>query len=175
MTPLTVNEVGDESLDVQVPWKPNDALPPGLIEPLYAAFVAVTVCPFCVSEPTFHELVTFWSPGKVNFTVQLLIALLPVLLIVTPAVKPPGHSLFFAYVTWQREPPLELALALGEGDAEDEGDADGLEDGEADALGLALLLGVALALALALGLPLDEPLGSPYMMPRPLVPTYTRP
>jgi hypothetical protein len=167
--PLTVNEVGDESLDVHVPWNPNDALPPGLIEPLYEALVAVTVSPLCVSEPSFHELVTFWSPGKVNFTVQLLIAALPVLLIVTLAVNPPGHSLFFVYATWQPEPPLELAL--GDGDAE--ADADGLVDGVADALGLVLVLGDALALAL--GLPVDEPLGSPYMMPRPLVPTYTRP
>ncbi len=169
--------MGDESLDVQVPWKPNEALPPGLIEPLYAALVAVTVCPLCVSEPSFHELVTFWSPGKVNFTVQLPIALLPVLLIVTPAVKPPGHSLFFVYVTWQPDPPLGLALGEGEGEAEGECDGDGLGDGEADALrlGLGLALALALALALGLGLPVDEPLGSPYMMPRPLVPTYTRP
>ena len=92
---MTVNDIGDESLDVQVPWKPNDVLPPGLIEPLYEALVAVTVAPLCVSEPSFHEPVTFWSPGKVNFTVQPLIVLVPVLLIVTVAVKPPGHSLFF--------------------------------------------------------------------------------
>jgi hypothetical protein len=131
VVPFTLNEVGDESLDVHVPWNPNDALPPGLIEPLYEALVAVTVSPLCVSEPTFHELVTFWSPGKVNFTVQLLIALLLVLLIVTPAVNPPGHSLFFVYATWQLEPPPELALA--EGEAEGELDGDGL----ADALGLA--------------------------------------
>lgn len=56
---MTLNEVGDESLDVQVPWNPNEALPPGLIEPLYEAFVAVTAAPLCVSEPTFQELVTF--------------------------------------------------------------------------------------------------------------------
>jgi hypothetical protein len=29
--PLTLNAVGAVSFDVQVPWKPSDVLPPGLI------------------------------------------------------------------------------------------------------------------------------------------------
>jgi hypothetical protein len=71
----------------------------------------------------------------------------PVSVIETLAVKPPGQLLELAYVTWQGpDPPLDgeadgLALCDGEldGDAEGEllGDADGLAlcDGEVDGVG----------------------------------------
>ncbi len=45
VVPLRVNEVGEVSFDVHVPWKPNEVLPPGLMVPLYEAFVAVIVSP----------------------------------------------------------------------------------------------------------------------------------
>ena len=34
VVPLRVNEIGEVSFDVQVPWKPNEVLPPGAIVPL---------------------------------------------------------------------------------------------------------------------------------------------
>jgi hypothetical protein len=40
--PLTAKLAGDVSFAVQVPWNPNDVLPPGLIAALNEALVAVT-------------------------------------------------------------------------------------------------------------------------------------
>lgn len=51
-----------------------------------------TPSPLWVTTP-FHQLVIFWSPGKVNVSVQPLIADVPPLLIVTLATKPPDHWL----------------------------------------------------------------------------------
>jgi hypothetical protein len=57
--------------------------------------------------PSSQALVIFWSPGKVNVSVQLLSADVPVLLIVTFAWNPPAHWLAVVYVT-------EHALAAAE-------------------------------------------------------------
>ena len=54
--------------------------------------VAVTYSMLWVSV-AFHALVTFWSPPKVNVTVQPVSALLPVLVTVTPPTNPPLHWL----------------------------------------------------------------------------------
>ena len=59
----------------------------------------MTVSPVWVTC-AFHALVIFWSPGYVNVAVQPAHALVPVLLSVTFAVKPPGHA-FGVYVTAQ--------------------------------------------------------------------------
>src|SRR5215469_15122728 len=79
-------------------------------------FVAVTADPLWVTV-AFQALVTFWSPGNVHFSDQLLSALVPVLLMVTLAVKPPVHCCG-VYVTWQVElPPLVGDVWIGVGDA----------------------------------------------------------
>jgi len=51
---------------------------------------AVSVAPFWLTV-AFQALATFWSPGKVNASVQPLIVDVPVLAMVTLAVKPPAH------------------------------------------------------------------------------------
>ena len=96
--PFTVNDVGAASFDVQVAWKPNDALPPADTEPLYGMLVTVTAAPDC-AVVAFQVLVIFWSPGKVHATFQLDHGVDPVLSTVTFALKPPPHSLDFAYTT----------------------------------------------------------------------------
>jgi hypothetical protein len=60
--------------------------------------VAVTAAPDWVTV-AFQAFVTFWSPGNENVSVQVLIALVPVLLMVRLAVNPPDHS-FGTYATW---------------------------------------------------------------------------
>ena len=95
-------------------------------------FTAVTVSPDWVAV-AFQALETFWSPGKVNFRVQPLTAVLPVSSITTFAVKPPAHSEVVEYATVQVAPPDAEADGLAEALAEAEGDADAEADGEADA------------------------------------------
>lgn len=155
---LTVNAVGDESLLVQVPWKPNDAFPPGLIEALYAKFVAVTAAPVWVTV-AFHALVTFWSPGKVQRRVHAPMLVVPVLSMVTLALKPPDHSLAFEYATWQANPapppvvvgaPVGVPVAVAVGDAV-----------VAVALGVGVAVPVVVADALAVGVPVTVPAMSP--------------
>src|SRR5882757_6531010 len=68
------------------------------------ALVAVTAAPFWVTV-AFHELVIFWSPGNAYVSGHPLIAVVPVLLMVMLATKPPAHSLDLVYVTWQVPPP----------------------------------------------------------------------
>ena len=79
-------------MDVHVPWNPNDAEEPAATEPLYAMFTAVAELPDCVTV-AFQALVTFWSPGNFQPTVQPVQAVVPVFATVTLAVKPPPHSL----------------------------------------------------------------------------------
>lgn len=51
------------------------------------------------------NLLRCWSPGKVDFSVQLLIAGLPVLPMTTWPTNPPAHWLCVVYVT-EQEPPV---------------------------------------------------------------------
>lgn len=48
--PLSVKLVGLPFEPLQLPWKPNEVLPPGGIEPLYDRFRAVTDDPFWVTS-----------------------------------------------------------------------------------------------------------------------------
>lgn len=89
--PLTLNAVGTASLLVHVPWKPNWVLLPDAIAALKSTFFAVTAVPDWVTV-AFHAFATFVSPGKLNVSVQPLIAAVPVFETVTLAVMPPGHS-----------------------------------------------------------------------------------
>ena len=79
----------------------------------------VTFSPVWLAVP-FQALVMCWSPGKVNFSVQPLSAAVPVLVIVTLAVKPPVHWLVVEYVTWQAPlpppPPDELTAQVNAAD-----------------------------------------------------------
>ena len=57
--------------------------------------MALTLSPLWVVV-ALQALVIFWSPGKVEVVVQPLMAVVPLLVMVTLAVKPPGHSLVLA-------------------------------------------------------------------------------
>jgi len=50
----------------------------------------VTTLPNWVNVP-FHPCVTVWPLGKLNVSVQPLIAVVPVLVMEIVAPKPPGH------------------------------------------------------------------------------------
>lgn len=127
-TPFSVKLLGAASLADQVPCMPTPvSVPPAAMAPSYDRLVRVTVVPLCDAVAP-HALVTFWSPPYLYVTVQLLIADEPLFVIETLAVKPPAHSLWFAYVTWQ--PPLG---ALVDGEAEGLADADALGEAECDA------------------------------------------
>jgi hypothetical protein len=52
----------------------------------------VTTAPDCVTV-AFQAPATFWSPGNVQLSVQLVRAVDPVSPTVTLALKPPPHSL----------------------------------------------------------------------------------
>ena len=155
------------SLDVHVPWAPKDADDPAATEPLYDMFVAVTVLPVWVTV-AFQALVIFWSPGYVHVTVQAVQGVAPVFATVMFAVKPPAHSLALVYVTWH--------APAGALDDEDVLGVVGVVEG--------VVLGVIDGVD---GVELDDddvededdevpdPVGFPYTIPRPFVPTYTRP
>ena len=55
-------------------------------------FVTVTLVPLCVTFP-FQSCVIVCPFAKVQVSVQFEIAVVPVLLMVTDAPKPPGHWL----------------------------------------------------------------------------------
>ena len=85
--------------------------------------------------------------------VQPLMAVLPLLAIVTEAWKPPGQLLATVYVATHFPPPDPVELA--EGEADGDGLADGDCEGEADGLADADALGLALAETLGDGLAPD--------------------
>jgi hypothetical protein len=90
VVPFRVNEAGGLLVTLfQVATKPGGAttVPPGAIVPLYERFVAVTSAPTCVKPALKNDVITC-PLGKVNWRVQLLIAVLPVFAIVMPVVKP---------------------------------------------------------------------------------------
>jgi hypothetical protein len=89
---LSVNEVGLGLLPLQDALKPGVPLTeaPAGIDPLYETLVTVTALPDCEKVP-FHPCVIVWPPGKLNFSVQPLIAVVPVLVIERFAPKPPDH------------------------------------------------------------------------------------
>ena len=58
--------------------------------------MSVTASPLWLLVAVFQDAVIFWSPGKANPRVQLLIVDVPVFLMTTLAVKPPGHWLVVA-------------------------------------------------------------------------------
>jgi len=65
VVPLRVNEIGEVSFDVQVPWKPNEVLPPSdraVVEHWSRDRLRSG------QRSSFQELVIFWSPEQVNFT-----------------------------------------------------------------------------------------------------------
>src|SRR6476660_9617542 len=66
--------------------------------------VAVSLWPLCWLL-AFHILVTCWLPDQVHVTFQPLVAVVPVLVTVTLAVKPLPQSLPIWYVAAQLEPP----------------------------------------------------------------------
>src|SRR4051812_24640871 len=85
VVPFSLYVVGLLSFEAQVPWKPNEVLPPGGIVALYPTLVAVTELPLWLAV-ALHALVMCWSPGKAKARFQPLMVLLPVLAIVTLAV-----------------------------------------------------------------------------------------
>ncbi|WP_396711437.1 hypothetical protein [Microbispora sp. H11081] len=81
-----------------------------------------------------------WPLGNDHPTVHPEMAVLPELLTVTSAWKPPGHELVTLYVAVHALPVMGEGLGDGEGDGEGdglgegEGDGDGEGDGEAEGL-----------------------------------------
>src|SRR5947209_15813487 len=124
-------------------------------------FVAVTLLPVCVAV-AFQALVIFWSPGYVQATVQDDHGVAPVFATVMFAVKPPPHSLALAYVTWHAP-----AGAL------DDGDVEGVVVGVVEGVVLGVVDGVEPDVDGDDDVP--DPVMVPYTIPRPFVPTYTRP
>jgi hypothetical protein len=90
--PLRLNELGAVFVPVCEPLNPNCWLPPAGIEPFQAAFFTVTAEPDCVVTE-LHAWVTVWPDGKLNVSVQPLIAVDDVFFTVTFAVKPVFHWL----------------------------------------------------------------------------------
>lgn len=94
-TPLSVNAVGGVFvLLFQVAWNSGGTvseLPAGM-EPFDERLVTVTVLPICEKFPS-HPNVTTWPFANGNCKVQPLIAVVPVLVIVTSDSNPPAHWL----------------------------------------------------------------------------------
>src|SRR5690348_14815352 len=82
-----------------------DADWPGASEPFQGRDAAVTAAPDCVHVAD-QPCVTFWLPGNVKPSFQLVHGVVPVFFTVTAAVKPPFH-VFAEYVTAQ--PPAGVA------------------------------------------------------------------
>jgi hypothetical protein len=70
--------------------------PFGAIVPFHDRLVAVTAAPFCDQVALHPGVVTRWLDGNENPNVHPLTAEAPVLVIVTPAVKPPPPPQFSA-------------------------------------------------------------------------------
>ena len=90
--PFSVNAVGFGLLPLQLPLKPICVDCPGARDPFQDRFVAVTCVPDCVQFAD-QPWAMLCEPGQVNFSDQLRSAEVPVLAMVTDAVKPPGHWL----------------------------------------------------------------------------------
>ena len=88
--PLSVNEVGVIVPPLDETTKPRLSGEPAARVALYQTLVTVTMLPCCIKLP-FHELVIFWPFGKVNCSVQHLMAVEPVLLSVIFSINPPDH------------------------------------------------------------------------------------
>jgi hypothetical protein len=89
--PFSANDDGAEKLPPCVPWKPNDAVPPGGIEEFQAMLRAV-IAPLEPVSAVFQELVTDWPLGSVKVSAHPFTGLLPVLATVTFATKPVFHE-----------------------------------------------------------------------------------
>jgi hypothetical protein len=90
-TPFRVKAAGDGLLPVQVPLKPNEALPLVASAPFQLAPTALTVSPEDVTV-AFQAWETRCPAGKVQPTVQLVTGS-PRFFTATLAVKPLGHWL----------------------------------------------------------------------------------
>jgi hypothetical protein len=89
--PLSVNAVGLALVPVTLALKPIGVLAPGASEPFQLSLVTVT-CSLpcgCVQVPS-HPLVTCWLPENVKTSVQLVIAVAPLVMVILP-VNPPGQ------------------------------------------------------------------------------------
>jgi hypothetical protein len=158
--------VGSALVLVQLARNPNVAVALGASAPFQVSLRTVTLELAWVSWPP-HNWVITWPLAKVHFTVQLVLAVVPVFFTSTEPWKPPLQLFVTVYVAEQAPvPPPGLELGLGDalglrlgeelGDGEDEGDEDGEDDGDDDGDDV-------------------EPVGSgrvrsAYRMPRPLVP-----
>ena len=117
-------------------------------------FVADAADPVWVTV-AFQALVTFWSPGKVQVSVQPLIGVVPVLVTVRFAVNPPPHS-FFTYDTWHAAPPVLPLLIVQVNDAE--------PDAPVESVAVTVTLKVPAALGVPVIRPeeeIDSPVGRP--------------
>src|SRR4051812_27254013 len=99
--PLRANAVGDALLVVQVPWNPAETLAPAAMTASHDALVIVTVWPsWWMPETPQPAPTTVWPGGRVKVTVQPLMVVVPVLVMVRFATKPPDHTVL-AYCTRQ--------------------------------------------------------------------------
>jgi len=89
--PFSVKAVGLALVPVTLALKPIGVLAPGASEPFQLSLVTVT-CSLpcvCVQVPS-HPLVTCWLPENVKTSVQLVIAVAPLVIVILP-VNPPGQ------------------------------------------------------------------------------------
>lgn len=102
-----MNAVGLALVPVTLALKPIGVLAPGASEPFQLALVTVTCSLFCVQVPS-HPLVTCWSPENVKTSVQLVIAVAPLVIVILPE-NPPGQLVVTEYAT---EHPADAAFAV---------------------------------------------------------------
>lgn len=87
--PFSVNAVGLALVPVTLALKPIGVLAPAASEPFQLSLVTVTCSPLCVQVPS-HPLVTCWLPENVKTSVQLVIAVDPLVIVILPE-NPPGQ------------------------------------------------------------------------------------
>jgi hypothetical protein len=109
-TPLRVNPAGAGLLPVQLPLKPNEALPFVASAPFQPVLDAVTVSPEEAIE-AFQPCVTRCPAGKVQPICQLSTGS-PRFCTATTAVKPVDHWLPTVYVTWHPVVAAPAAVAV---------------------------------------------------------------
>src|SRR6478672_3758445 len=97
--PFRVAEVGGASLACHRPSSPAVTLPPAGIVRFQVGAVIVTVAPAWVAV-AFQAEVTRWSPPRVTVAVQPSTAVARLLVMVTSATKPVGHSEVVWYPIW---------------------------------------------------------------------------
>jgi hypothetical protein len=90
--PLSVNTVGFGLLPGCDPLNPTSTLPPAAIVPFHGAFDTATDAPVWLKTPD-QPFVTCCDDGNVNASFQAFIAVEPLFVIVTDAVKPVFQSL----------------------------------------------------------------------------------